>query len=107
MEKAEVFARAAAVRNSTSERDQLAQLNQWLEVALNNMARGLSMFDAQQKLLLCNGAYRQIYSLPEELTRPGTPLAEIVRYHVKRETGRDGPEELKSQNDGSSSTLPR
>jgi diguanylate cyclase (GGDEF)-like protein len=97
VETAEVFARAAAVRNSTSERDQLAQLNQWLEVALNNMARGLSMFDAQQKLLLCNGAYRQIYNLPEDLTRPGTPLAEIVRYHVKRETGQDGPEDREAQ----------
>jgi hypothetical protein len=33
--------------------------------------------------------------LPEELTRPGTPLANIV--HVKRETGRDDPEELEKQ----------
>src|SRR5690606_29199552 len=33
--------------------------------------------------------YRRLYDLPEELTRPGTPLAEIVRFHVRRETGRD------------------
>jgi PAS domain-containing protein len=63
-----VFASAAALRNATSDKDQVAQINQWLEVALNNMARGLSMFDAQQRLLLCNNIYRDIYNLPEELT---------------------------------------
>ena len=31
------------------------------------------------------------------MTRPGTTLAEIVRHHVKRETGRDDPEELEEQ----------
>ena len=60
----------------------LEQLNTWFEVALNNMVRGLSMFDADQRLIVCNKSYRQMYSLPEELTRPGTPLTEIVRYHV-------------------------
>ena len=67
----------------------LEQLNTWFEVALNNMVRGLSMFDADQRLIVCNNSYRQIYSLPEELTRPGTPLTEIVRYHLHHETGRE------------------
>ena len=60
----------------------LEQLNTWFEVALNNMVRGLSMFDADQRLIVCNKSYRQMYSLPEELTHPGTPLTDIVRYHV-------------------------
>jgi len=68
----------------------LEQLNTWFEVALNNMVRGLSMFDADQRLIVCNKSYREMYSLPEELTLPGTPLTEIVRYHVLHETGRDG-----------------
>jgi PAS domain-containing protein len=79
---------AAALRATGSEKEHLARLNRWLEVALNNMARGLSMFDAQQRLILCNKVYREIYSLPEDLTRPGTPLADIVRYHVKRNRAR-------------------
>jgi diguanylate cyclase (GGDEF)-like protein len=80
-----------------SEKEQLARLNQWLEVALNNMARGLSMFDTEQRLILCNDVYRHIYELPDELTRPGTPLADIVHYHVKSETGREGPEAAEEQ----------
>lgn len=51
-----------------------------LDVALNAMGRGLSMFDAKKRLIICNQAYRQIYNLPESLTQPGTPLTEIMTY---------------------------
>ena len=61
-----------------SERERTKQL-EWFEVALNSMLRGLSMFDANQRLIVCNKAYREIYNLPASLTRPGTPLAAIVR----------------------------
>jgi diguanylate cyclase (GGDEF)-like protein len=88
---------AEALRQTGSDKDHLERLNRWLEVALDNMARGLSMFDAEQRLILCNQVYRDIYKLPVELTRPGTPLADIVRYHVRQETGRDGPEEIEAQ----------
>ena len=40
----------------------LEQLNTWFEVALNNMVRGLSMFDAEQRLIVCNKSYRQCTS---------------------------------------------
>jgi PAS domain-containing protein len=85
----------AVLRVNTAEilehKKQLEELNGWFEVALDNMARGLSMFDAQQRLIVCNKMYREIYKLPAELAQPGTPLAEIVRFHVKRETGSDCP----------------
>jgi PAS domain-containing protein len=67
---------------------QLEDLNHRLDVALNNMGRGLSMFDVAARLIVCNKLYREIYDLPEELTRPGTPLANIVR--PSRQKG-DGP----------------
>ncbi len=76
---------------------QLEALNRRFDVALNNMGRGLSMFDAEARLIVCNRLYREIYDLPEELTRPGTTLAEIVRHHVKRETGRHDAKELERQ----------
>jgi diguanylate cyclase (GGDEF)-like protein len=76
---------------------QLEELNSRFEVALNNMGRGLSMFDADARLIVCNKLYREIYGLPEELTRPGTSLYDIVRYHVKTETGRDDAAEVEKQ----------
>jgi diguanylate cyclase (GGDEF)-like protein len=80
-----------------AQKKQLEQLNAWFDIALNNMVRGLSMFDADQRLIVCNNSYRQMYALPETLARPGTPLAEIVRYHVMQETGRDGEAEVAKQ----------
>ena len=94
---AAVLANVAGLAAVRSDKEQLARVNQWFEVALNNMARGLSMFDAEQRLIVCNKLYREIYDLPEELTRPGTPLADIVRYHVMRETGRCSPEDIDLQ----------
>jgi diguanylate cyclase (GGDEF)-like protein len=77
--------------------NEVEELNRRLDVALNNMGRGLSMFDADARLVMCNKVYREIYSIPEELSWPGTTLAELVRYHVKTETGRDGPEEIEKE----------
>ena len=94
---ADLRARFASLRSAGSDKQQLTRLNQWLQVALNNMARGLSMFDTQQRLILCNDIYRKIYNLPEDLTRAGTPLADIVRYHVQQETGRDDAEAIEEQ----------
>jgi diguanylate cyclase (GGDEF)-like protein len=75
----------------------LAQLNSWFEVALNNMARGLSMFDADKRLIVCNAIYREIYELPESLTQPGTHISELVAYHAKKENGDDTPENRERQ----------
>ncbi len=55
------------------------------------------MFDAEQRLIVCNRMYREIFDLPERLTQRGTPLAEIVRYHVKRETGSDSAEDIEKE----------
>ena len=98
--RALVRARAALEQDSvpiSEQKSPLEQLNARFDVALNNMGRGLSMFDSEAKLIVCNKLYREIYGLPEELTRPGTHLAEIVRYHVKKETGHDDAKELENQ----------
>ena len=42
----------------------LEQLNACFEAALNHMGRGLSMFDADQRLVVCNTAYSRTYCCP-------------------------------------------
>jgi len=59
---------------------QLKKLNLLFDVALSNMARGLSVFDADQRLIVCNRRYGEIYALPESVTRPGTPFASIAGF---------------------------
>ena len=98
---AELAQALTALKMNTAElrqrKKQLQQLNRWFDVALNNMARGLSMFDAQQRLIVCNRLYREIYDLPPRLTRPGTTLDAIVRFHVKRDSGLDDTHEIERQ----------
>lgn len=73
----------------TRQNQKLEQLNACFEAALEHMGRGLSMFDADQRLVMCNKAYVEIYVLPASLARPGTPLVDIMRYHTLRLTGEE------------------
>src|SRR5262245_32640831 len=61
---------------------ELKELNRRMDSALNNMTHGLCMFDAEQKLIVCNQAYAKMYDLTPELTRPGTMLRAIEGYLV-------------------------
>jgi diguanylate cyclase (GGDEF)-like protein len=76
---------------------EFAQLKGWFDLVLNHMLRGVSLFDAEQRLLFCNKAYQEIYELPDHLTKRGTPLADLVRFHVRNVTGRDGADDIASQ----------
>jgi diguanylate cyclase (GGDEF)-like protein len=51
----------------------------------------LSMFDSDQRLIMCNPAYRELYCLPEEATRAGVCFSDI-EAGVVRCRGREGLE---------------
>ncbi len=48
------------------------------DTAINNMTQGLCFFDADQRLIVCNDRYVEMYDLPPDRVGPGTPLTEIV-----------------------------
>jgi diguanylate cyclase (GGDEF)-like protein len=50
---------------------------------LNNMPHGLSMFDADQRLIVCNRRYAEMYALPKHLSEPGTPLQALMEHRHK------------------------
>jgi PAS domain S-box-containing protein len=56
----------------------LERVNLWLSTALKNMAHGLSLFDKDQRLILCNERYAELYGLEPEQARPGTTLRSIL-----------------------------
>jgi diguanylate cyclase (GGDEF)-like protein len=51
-----------------------------LSMALEIMHHGLAMFDAQQRLVLCNRRYGEVHEFPPELCRPGTPFTAILKH---------------------------
>ena len=48
------------------------------------MSQGLCMYDAQQRLILCNGRYLELFGLPAELVRPGITLRQLMEISVRR-----------------------
>ena len=62
----------------------LQQTNQRFDAALTSMSQGLCMFDAEERLVICNERFREIYDYPAELVRPGTPLRDILGNLVNR-----------------------
>jgi diguanylate cyclase (GGDEF)-like protein len=57
--------------------------NAQLSAALEGMPQGLVMFDAEQRLIVCNANYAAMYGLRAEHTEPGTPLRAILEHRVK------------------------
>ncbi len=55
-----------------------------LMTALDHMSQGLCMFDAQQRLIVCNSRYQEMHGLTPEQTRPGTTLRQILESRVAR-----------------------
>ncbi|QDL97646.1 EAL domain-containing protein [Rhodopseudomonas palustris] len=53
-------------------------LRQRYSIAVDNMAQGLSLFDAAGRLLLYNRRYLEIYRLPPDAVKPGLRGSDIV-----------------------------
>ena len=62
--------------------DELRQQNVRLDLALTNMAQGLCVFDAAQRLVICNEPYLRMYHLSAEQAKPGTTLREILEHRI-------------------------
>ena len=54
-----------------------------LDAAISNMPQGLCMFDKEQRLIVCNRQYAELYSLSGDLSKPGTPLRSILRHWAR------------------------
>ena len=61
---------------------QLAEKHEQLDAALDNMLQGLAMFDAQQRLIICNRRYAEMYRLSPEQVKPGTTIRQVLQYRI-------------------------
>ena len=50
-----------------------------LRDAIEAISEAFVLWDSGNRLVMCNSKYQQLYGLPEDLSRPGTPYAEIAR----------------------------
>jgi diguanylate cyclase (GGDEF)-like protein/PAS domain S-box-containing protein len=74
--------------------DALRQQNLLFDAALNNMSQGLCMFDADQRLIVCNEQYVEIFDTDRKRIRPGVTLREIFADGVRRGINTETVDEL-------------
>lgn len=88
---------AEVVRNLTGYRqqtDQLTAARKNLDLALSNMSQGLCLFGEDERLILCNRRFREIFSLSNEATQPGALFCDVLSLICTDiKSGRGRPEE--------------
>ena len=73
----------------------LKQQNEQLDAALNNMSHGIAMFDAEQRLVVCNDQYLAIYGFSREVLKPGMTLRQMIEHRLKNGLQSDkSPDEI-------------
>ena len=60
--------------------------NRRMRGAINNMAQGLCMFDGNERLVVCNHRYMQMYSLSADIVTPGSTLHSLLEYRIRNGT---------------------
>lgn len=79
-------------QRSLAEKTAAADLR--LRDAIETIPEAFVLWDAENRLVLCNSNFQALHNLPDETIQPGTPYADVVaagRKHVIR-TKLDGPQ---------------
>jgi diguanylate cyclase (GGDEF)-like protein/PAS domain S-box-containing protein len=58
----------------------LKEQHRRLDVAVNNMAQALLLFDASERLVICNKRYLEMFGLTSEVAKPGCTLQELIQH---------------------------
>jgi diguanylate cyclase (GGDEF)-like protein len=77
--------------------EELERANLWFDAALTNLPVGLCMYDAAQRLIVCNSQYREMYELSPDQVRPGTTLRAVLEARVAAGKSPDAPREYIEQ----------
>jgi diguanylate cyclase (GGDEF)-like protein len=60
----------------------LAEKTEILDTALHNMSQGLTMFDKDLRLVICNDQYLKLYDIPRSAIRHGMTLRELINLRI-------------------------
>lgn len=76
--------------------EEVSKARSMLEHALNSTSEGFALFDREDRLVICNDVYRQIYKSHADAIVPGATLEEILRVGLSRQAFPDaiGVEEI-------------
>ena len=55
----------------------------WLNTAINNMSQGLLLFDASERMVVCNQRYVEMYGLSPDVVQPGCTFRDLILHRQK------------------------
>ncbi len=68
-----------------------------VRTAIDSMAQGLCMFDASERLVVCNAQYYKMYELTSDDAQPGATLSEVLEKRVAKGTFSRDPQEYRKE----------
>jgi methyl-accepting chemotaxis protein len=71
--------------------------NEQMRTTIDSMAQGLCMFDAGERLVVCNSQYYQMYDLTPDDVKPGATLSEVLARRVARGTFSRDPQAYRKE----------
>ncbi len=74
----DISARRAAEERQQRAQRETARTKAQLDEAISALDAGLAMFDERRCLIACNQRYAEMFDVPQALTRPGTPLQNMI-----------------------------
>jgi diguanylate cyclase (GGDEF)-like protein/PAS domain S-box-containing protein len=81
----DVTAQRSQVKLVAEKAAELELINARFNAAMRNMSQGLCLFDPDQRVVIANARYAEIYRLREDQVKPGTALREILE--LRRQNG--------------------
>ena len=86
-------------RGSIIERTKLSahrdEQRRMIQTAIETISDGFALFDPDDRLVLCNSRFRELYPKLDDMAQPGTPFSAILKAGVERgvlETGGQAPD---------------
>jgi diguanylate cyclase (GGDEF)-like protein len=73
--------------------DTIATQNKLIDAALNNMSHGLVMFDRDERLIICNDRYLDMFGPAREMIAHGCTLSELLHLLDRVGVTTESPEE--------------
>jgi methyl-accepting chemotaxis protein len=68
-----------------------------LRTTIDSMAQGLCMFDASERLVICNPQYYHMYELTPDDVKPGATLSEVLVRRVAKGTFSRDPQQYRKE----------
>ncbi len=75
----------------------LGRENAQMRTALDSMAQGLCMFDANERLVVCNKQYHEMYGLERGDVLPGATLTDVLQRRVAKGTFSKDPVQYRKE----------